>query len=383
MDTSLPTGSESWAVVERALQNRTASIVPKWSFDTNHLRNGEPKMNVTTYGLDVAKRVFQMYWVDTQTGEIVNRQFRRDELIEFLAQRPAGRIALEACGSSHWWARKIQSLGHEVVLLHAKFVRPFVQTNKTDAADARAIWTALQQPGMRSVAAKTEDQQAMLSLHRMRALLVKFRTMQVNQLRGLLYEFGMTFRAGRLAGLAEIRARMAELEDMLPGAMMCSLQDQLKRIDGLEHDIDQLEKQIGTWHKQEAACRAISAVPGIGKLTATALVATMGDAKTFKSGREFASFLGLVPRQHGTGGKVRLGSISKRGDPYLRTLLIHGARSVMCHAKTPTVWQKEIQARRPANVAVVALANKMARTAWAILAHGRAYQQNYVSVKPA
>lgn len=331
----------------------------------------------------MAKRVFQMYWVDAQTGEIVNRQFRRDELIEFLAQRPAGRIALEACGSSHWWARKIQSLGHEVVLLHAKFVRPFVQTNKTDAADARAIWTALQQPGMRSVAAKTEDQQAMLSLHRMRASLVKFRTMQVNQLRGLLYEFGMTFRAGRLAGLAEIRARMAELEDMLPGAMMCSLQDQLKRIDGLEHDIDQLEKQIGTWHKQEAVCRAISAVPGIGKLTATALVATMGDAKTFKSGREFASFLGLVPRQRGTGGKVRLGSISKRGDSYLRTLLIHGARSAMCHAKTPTVWQKEIQARRPANVAVVALANKMARTAWAILAHGRAYQQNYVSVKPA
>jgi transposase len=340
-------------------------------------------MNVTTYGLDVAKRVFQMYWVDTQTGEIVNRQFKRDELIEFLARRPAGRVALEACGSCHWWARKIQSLGHAVVLLHAKFIRPFVQTNKTDAADARAIWTALQQPGMRTVAAKTEDQQAMLSLHRMRALLVKFRTMQVNQLRGLLYEFGLTFRAGRLAGLAEIRARMVELEDTLPGAIIGSLQDQLKRIDGLEHDIDQLEKRMGVWQKQEAACRAISEVPGIGKLTATALVATMGDAKTFKSGREFASFLGLVPRQRGTGGKVRLGSISKRGDPYLRTLLIHGARSVMCHTKTPTVWQKEIEARRPANVAAVALANKMARTAWAILAHGRAYQQNYVSIKPA
>jgi transposase len=339
-------------------------------------------MNATTYGLDVAKRVFQMYWVDPPTGEIVNRQFKRDQLIEFLAQRPAGRVALEACGSGHWWARKIQSLGHEVVLLHAKFIRPFVQTNKTDAADARAIWTALQQPGMRSVAVKTEDQQAMLSLHRMRALLVKFRTMQVNQLRGLLYEFGAIFRTGRVAGLAEIRARMAELEETLPGSMLCSLQDQLKRIDGIEHDIVQLEKRLGNWHKQDPSCCAVSAVPGIGKLTATALVATIGDPNTFKSGREFTSFLGLVPRQRGTGGRIRLGSISKRGDSYLRTLLIHGARSVLSHAKEPTTWQTEIKARRPANVAAVALANKMARTAWAILAHGRTYQKDYVSVKP-
>jgi transposase len=340
-------------------------------------------MNATTYGLDIAKRVLQMYWVDAQTGEIVNRRFGRDELLGFLAQRPAGRVTLEACGSGHWWARKIKTLGHEVVLLHAKFIRPFVQTNKTDAADARAIWTAVQQPEMRTVAAKTEEQQAMLSLHRMRALLVKFRTMQVNQLRGLLYEFGVTFRVGRLAGLAEIRARMAELGDALPGAMIGSLQDQLQRIDGLEQDINRLEKRMGTWQKQEAACRAIAEVPGIGKLTATALVATMGDAKTFKSGREFAAFLGLVPRQSGTGGRIRLGSISKRGDPYLRTLLIHGARSVLCHAKEPTIWQTEIQARRPPNVAAVALANKMARTAWAILAHGQAYQKDYVSVKPA
>ena len=340
-------------------------------------------MNATTYGLDVAKRVFQLYWVEAQTGEIVNRRFGRDELIRFLAQRPEGRVALEACGSGHWWARKIQALGHEAVLLHAKFIRPFVQTNKTDAADARAIWTAVQQPGMRTVAAKSEDQQAMLGLHRMRALLVKMRTMQVNQLRGLLYEFGATFRAGRAAGLAEIRARMAELEEALPGSMMCCLQDQLRRIDELQRDVDLLEKRIGAWQKQEAACRAIAAVPGIGRLTATALVATVGDARTFKSGREFASFLGLVPRQSGTGGRVRLGSISKRGDPYLRTLLIHGARSVMYHAKEPTPWQRGIQARRPANVAAVAVAHKMARTAWAILAHGRAYQKDYVSVKPA
>ncbi|QIE24696.1 IS110 family transposase ISRta3 [Caballeronia sp. SBC1] len=340
-------------------------------------------MNATTYGLDVAKQIFQMYWVDAQTGEIANRRFRRDELIAFLAQRPAGRVALEACGSAHWWARKIKALGHEVVLLHAKFIRPFVQTNKTDAADARAIWTAVQQPGMRTVAAKTEDQQAMLGLHRMRSLLIKFRTMQVNQLRGLLFEFGVSFRTGRVAGLNEIRARMEELEDALPGVMISSLQDQLRRIDGIEQDIDQLEKQINGWYKQEAACQAIAEVPGIGKLTATALIATIGDAKTFKSGREFASFLGLVPRQSGTGGKIWLGTISKRGDPYMRTLLIHGARSVMCHTKVPTAWQKGIQERRAPNVVAVALANKMARTAWAILAHSTAYEKHHVSVRPA
>lgn len=339
-------------------------------------------MNATTYGLDIAKRVFQMYWVDSQTGEITNRRFRRDELITFLAQRPTGRVALEACGNAHWWARKIQTLGHDVVLLHAKFIRPFVQTNKTDAADARAIWTAVQQPGMRTVAAKTEDQQAMLGLHRMRSLLIKFRTMEVNQLRGLLYEFGVSFRAGRAAGLAEMRARMPELEDALPATMFSSLHDQLRRIDGIEQDIDRLERQIGAWHKREAECQAIAAVPGIGRLTATALVATIGNAKTFRSGREFASFLGLVPRQSGTGGKIQLGPISRRGDPYLRTLLIHGARSVMCHAKVRTPWQKAILERRPANVAAVALANKMARTAWAILSRGGTYDRLHVSAKP-
>lgn len=340
-------------------------------------------MNATTYGLDIAKHVFQMHWVDKESGEIVNRRFGREDLIRFLAQRPAGRVALEACGSAHWWARKIRTLGHEVVLLHAQFIRPFVQTNKTDAADARAIWTAVQQPGMRTVAAKTEDQQAMLGLHRTRSLLVKFRTAQVNQVRGLLHEFGVSLRTGRAAGLMEIRTRMAELEEVLPGIVFRNLQEQLKRIDGFEEDIAQIEKQIVSWQKREAACRAISEMPGIGKLTATALVATVGDVTSFKSGREFAAFLGLVPRQSGTGGNVRLGSISKRGDPYLRSLLIHGARSVLSRSKALTPWQQQIQQRRPFHVASVALANKMARTAWAVLAHNDAYRRDHVSAKPA
>ena len=292
--------------------------------------------------LDVAKRVFQMYWVDAQTGEIVNRRFGRDELIRFLAQRPAGRVALEACGSGHWWARKIRALGHEVVLLHAKFIRPFVQTNKTDAADARAIWTAVQQPGMRTVAAKTEDQQAMLSLHRMRALLVKFRTMQVNQLRGLLYEFGATFRAGRVAGLAEIRARMAELEDALPATDdPQSARPVAARID---RDLSKIlissrgGSAPGRNRKRRAArsrkCRASAGSPRRRWSRRWEM------RRRSSRDASLLRFSDLVPRQSGTGGKVRLGSISKRGDPYLRTLLIHGARSVMCHAKVPTAWQK-------------------------------------------
>ena len=340
-------------------------------------------MNVTTYGLDIAKQVFQMYWVDAETGEIVNRRFGREALIEFLAKRPAGRVVMEACGSAHWWARKIGSLGHEVMLLHANYIRPFVQNNKTDAADARAIWTAAHQPGVKRVAAKSEDQQAVLGLHRMRSQLVKFRTMQVNQLRGLLYEYGVSLHAGRQAGLAEMSKRMEELEEVLPGLLQQGVKAQLKRVHQLDEEIETLERQIGSWHKQEAACQGLGEIPGIGKLTATALVATMGDAKAFKSGREFAAYLGLVPRQSGTGGKVKLLGISKRGDTYLRTLLIHGARCVLFKAKHKGAWSEALLKRRPTNVVITALANKMARTAWAIVAHGRSYQKDYVSVKPA
>lgn len=223
----------------------------------------------------------------------------------------------------------------------------------------------------------------MLGLHRIREQLVKFRTMQVNQLRGLLYEYGVVLKAGRQAGLTEIRQRMAELEAQVPGLLLQALQAQLARIDGIDQEIGQFEKRIGAWQKQEAPCKAIAEIPGIGKLTATALVATMGEAKSFKSGREFAAYLGLVPRQSGTGGRVKLLGISKRGDQYLRTLLIHGARSVLFKAKDKGAWSEALLKRRPTNVVITALANKMARTAWAVLAHGRAYQRDYVSVQPA
>lgn len=340
-------------------------------------------MNATTYGLDIAKRVLQLYWVDHDSGEIHNRKLGRQELLEFFAQREAGLIALEACGSAHWWRRKLMALGHEVKLIHAKFVRPFVQGNKTDAADARAIWTAAGQPGMRTVAGKTEEQQAMLALHRIRLSLVKFRTMQVNQLRGLLYEFGITLKGGRQAGLAEMKQRLAELEQTVPGMLFEAVKEQLQRLDEIEDDVQNLERRIKDWRKQQAACWKIAAIPGVGLLTATALVATMGEASSFKSGREFAAFVGLVPRQSGTGGKIKLLGISKRGDTYLRTLLIHGARAVLFQAKDKGAWSEALLQRRPTNVAIVAMANKMARTAWALLAHDREYQKGYVSAVPA
>lgn len=336
-------------------------------------------MPTTTYGLDLAKHVFQLYWVEPDTGEVINRRFSRNGLIAFLANRPTGIIALEACGSAHWWARKLQVLGHTIMLLHARSIRPFVQNNKTDAADARAIWTAAQQPEQRKVAVKTEAQQAVLALHRMRSQLVKSRTAQVNQLRGLLYEFGVTLRGGRQAGVQQVRERLAELEALLPTLLFEAIQDQLARIGQLDDDIERIERRLASWYRQEPACQAIAAIPGIGLLTATAWVATLGEAGTFRSGRELAAFIGLVPRQSGTGGRVRLGAMSKRGDPYLRTLLIHGARAVAFAAKDKGSWVEALLQRRPTNVAVVALANKMARTAWAILANGRTYERDYAS----
>ncbi len=240
-------------------------------------------MDRTTYGLDTATHVFQVYWVDIESGEIGARQLKRAKVLEFFAKQAPGRVVLEACGGSHWWARQLQGLGHEVKLMHAKYVRPFVQTNKTDAADAQAIWTAAHQPKARFVALKSEQQQAVLGLHGMREQLVKFRTMQVNGLRGLLCEHGVVIKAGRMAGLAELRARSTELEERLPGLLWQGLRDQLVRLERLEQDIKQLERSIDSWHKQDARCERLDEIPGVAELTATALVATIGeDPKVYR-----------------------------------------------------------------------------------------------------
>jgi transposase len=336
-------------------------------------------MNVTTFGLDLAKRVMQLHWVDGETGEICRRQLKRGQVLEFFARRAPAVIAMEACGSAHYWGRKFEALGHQVRLIAAQFVRPFVKTNKTDAADAQAIWEAAQRPGMRFVALKSEGQQSVLMLHRMREQLVKMRTMQVNQLRGLLYEFGAELPAGRSQAIARIPEELARLESVLPAMVIDTVREQLQRIEALNRDVTAIERRLAAWKKDDAASRRLMDIPGVGLLTATAAVATIGEARAFKSGREFAAFVGLVPRQSGTGGRVKLLGISKRGDVYLRTLLIHGARSVITHGKQHDAWLTRLLARRPFNAAVVALANKMARTIWALLAHERTYQKGYAA----
>jgi transposase len=349
---------------------------------SNHSRDRGSTMNITTYGLDLAKRVFQVHWVEPETGEVKRRTLARAEVSAFFARRAAGIVAMESCGSAHYWGRVLSGLGHQVRLIAAQFVRPFVKTNKTDAADAEAIWEAVQRPGMRFVALKSEEQQAVLSLHRMRTQLVKIRTMQAYQVRSLLYEFGVVAPKGFRALTATIGPLLAEpTRGPVPELVRIELLSQLEGLRTLSARIDELERRIASWQRRETECQRLAAIPGVGRLTATAVVATVADARSFRSGREFAAFLGLVPRQSGTGGRVKLLGISKRGDPYLRTLLIHGARSVLLtQSRADRVmdpWLRGVLSRRPKNVAIVALANKMARTIWALMAHGRKFDRNW------
>lgn len=333
-------------------------------------------------GLDIAKHVFQLHTVDMGTGEIVNVQIKRAKVAEHFVNKPPCLIAIEACGGAHHWARELIGLGHSVRLLHAKVVRPFVSGNKTDATDARAIWLAVQQPGVKFVGIKTAAQQATLTLHRQRELLMKIRTMQTNALRGLLYEFGATFAKGRKALFKEVEQALQYLSAQLPQMVRDSLHEQVGRIKTMSEAILAIEKRLGLQLKSDPQMQRVAQIPGVGLLTATAAIATMGEASAFKSGREFYAWLGLVPTQTGTGGKVRLGHISKRGDTYLRTLLIHGARSVLAHAKEPGPWLEQIKQRRPANVVIVAQAAKMARTIWAVTAKQQDFQRGFQSVRP-
>ncbi len=341
--------------------------------------NGSKQTATQVVGVDIAKRVFQLHWIDVETGEIMSVQLKREKFLEHFANRAGCLIGMEACGGAQHWARKLIELGHAVKLLPAKMVKPFVGRNKSDAADARAIWTAVQQPAVKAVAVKSEAQQAVLALHRMRSQLVKFRTAQINGLRGLLAEYGEVMPQGRAGITKGIAAALAKLADRLPAVLLDTLREQWARVGQLDEQVAEIERRLRAWHKEDKASRRIAEIPGVGLLTATAAVAAMGDPKSFRSGREFAAWLGLVPKHTGTGGRIRMLGISKRGDTYLRTLLIHGARSVIVNSKQPSAWVTNLTQRRPANVAVVALANKMARTIWALLAHERAFQKGYVS----
>jgi transposase len=325
-------------------------------------------------GMDIAKNVFQLHIVDPETGEIERVKLKRDRVTTFFANRQPSLVALEACGGAHHWARTLSAQGHQIKLLPAKHVRAFVLRDKTDARDAQAIWVTAQQPHIREVPVKSEQQQACLALHRMRAQLMKMRIMQTNALRGLLYEFGIVLPEGHRILLQRIQGELAQAQDKLPGVFIESILEQLSRIDRLQQDMDHIDRRLAALGKQNQQMLALQTIPGMGPLTATALAATACDISDFHSGRQFAAWLGLTPRQTGTGGRIRQLGISKRGDPYVRTLLMHGARAIIARS-TRTDWINRLLARRPYSVVVAALANKLVRTAWAMLTKGKAFDQ--------
>jgi len=339
-------------------------------------------MKITTIGIDLAKNVFQVHGVDQNGKAVLRKQLKRAQFPLFFSNLPTCLIGMEACGSAHHWARKLQGFGHTVKLIAPHYVKPYVKTNKSDAADAEAICEAVSRPNMRFVAIKTVEQQAVLSEHRVRQAFVQARTAQANQIRGLLAEFGLAIPKGIANLPKQVPLILEDPAYALPAAFRELMARLLAHFHELDRQVDELEAQIQAWHRSTAASRKLAEIPGIGPLGASALVASIGDAKTFKNGRQLAAWLGLVPRQHGTGGKQTLLGISKRGDVYLRTLLIHGARSAILAAQRRSEtdsWLAKLMQRRNPNVAAVALANKNARTVWALLAHERQYQSDYAA----
>ncbi|MDE9537221.1 IS110 family transposase [Xenorhabdus bovienii] len=339
-------------------------------------------MKYTPVGVDIAKHLIQLHFINEHTGEVVDKQVRSQDFLTFFSNREPCLIGMEACGGSQHWARELTKQGHKVRLMQARFVKAFLMGNKNDVMDARAIWMAVQQPG-KAIAVKTEEQQSILVLHRSRRQLVKFRTAQINALHGTLLEFGETLHKGRAALDKELPAALERLKIRLPPYLITVLADQYNRLGELDSQINDIEKQLVSVARQNEACQQLLKIPGVGPLIATAAVATMGEAAAFKSGREFSAYLGLVPKQTGSGGKIRLLGISKRGDTYMRTLFIHGARAAALLTKEPLPWITELKKRRPTSVAIVAMANKLARTVWAIAAHQREYDKAHVSVRPS
>jgi transposase len=333
---------------------------------------------IKVVGIDLAKSMFHLHGVDEQGHVVMRRKLSRSKLAALMVNLPPCLVGMEACGGSHDWARKLMAMGHDVRLMSPQFVKPYVKSNKNDMVDAEAICEAVQRPNMRFVPIKGIEQQDIQSLHRARSLAVSHRTSQVNQIRGLLLEYGLTVAKG----VASLRKALPEiLEDADNGLspmfreLLSSLAEELRRLD---ERIAVYDAQIRQLSEQSDACQRLMTIPGVGPMTATALVAAIADAKVFKSGREMSAWLGLVPRQYSTGGKPRLLGISKRGDTYLRKLLIHGARAALRFADRKqdrrSRWVVEVEGRRGRNIAAVALANKTVRTAWVLLSKGEDYK---------
>jgi len=334
--------------------------------------------DIKVYGIDLAKNIFQLHGADAKGKKVLQKRLKRGDLLEFMANQKPCLIGLEACGSAHYWAREFQSLGHEVKLMAPQFVKPYVKSNKNDRNDACAIAEAVTRPEMRFVPIKRIDQQDTLLLHRTRELLIKSRTAQANQIRGLLGEYGIVIPKGlgqlkKLPEILELNQKKLTLQSER------IFNRQYEYLKSVEKEIAFYDKALEKAAEENAQCREIMKIEGIGPITASAVVATVGDAKVFKNGREMSAWLGVVPRQHSSGNKIRLGGISKRGDRYVRSLLIHGGRSVtkVCQTKTDKrhLWLASKKERSGFNKAAVALANKNARIIWAILSSGECYNK--------
>lgn len=334
-------------------------------------------MEITTIGLDIAKNVFQVHGVDGEGRAVLRRKVKRDQLLTLLGRPEPCLIGIEACATAHHWARQLQALGHEVRLMPPAYVKPYVKRNKNDAADAEAICEAVTRPTMRFVPIKSADAQSVLMLHRARHLLVRQRTAQVSAMRAHLAEYGVIAPKGR-AHVRELVEALASGTAPIPELARQTLLLIAGMIDGLSPQIRAIEGELMAWHRATAECRRLETIPGIGFITATALAATVGDARVFRSGRQFAAWLGLVPKQHSSGGKERMGGISKMGDRYLRHLLVVGATAVIRYtrrkATTVSIWADRLLERKPARLVSVAVANKMARIAWAVMAREEDYR---------
>jgi transposase len=335
-------------------------------------------MNAITIGIDLAKSVFQVHGVDTNGAVVIRKKLRRAEVLKFFEALTPCLVGMEACATAHFWARELSTLGHEVRLMPPSYVKAYVRRQKNDAADAEAICEAVTRPSMRFVAVKSAERQSVLALHRTRELLVRQRTMLINAIRGHCAEFGLVAPQGARR-VTELVERLRQTEgSALPNLVRSALLMLAGQLDALATQIHGLERRLLAWHRQDQASQRLATIPGVGIITATALSAAVTDPSVFRSGREFAAFLGLVPRQNSSGGKDRLGRISKMGDRYLRKLLVVGATSVIRRARTGAVgaapWIRSLLERRPARVVTVAMANKTARIAWAVLARGEVYR---------
>ena len=332
-------------------------------------------MTMTTIGLDLAKHIFQVHGVDAEGHVIEKRRLRRSQVIAYFAGIPPCLIGMEACATAHYWARELAKLGHEVRLMPPQYVKAYLKRGKNDAADAAAICEAVGRPSMRFVAIKTEEQQGVLVMHRARDLLVRQRTQLINALRGHAAEFGVIGAQGRW-NVARLLATLRE-DGVVPESARAMIEMLAAQLDAANERIDEVDARINAWHKVNPVSQRLATIPGIGPLIGTAIAATVADPAAFRNAREFAAWVGLTPRQKSTGGKQRLGRISRQGDQYIRRLLIIGAQTTLLRSKAARAnpWIQSLLARCPRLKVAVALANKTARIAWALMTKGGTYRQ--------